>query len=207
MSTSTHLHLVNGCPPWCRTDHTAPRPAEDDAHIGETVTLQLPDGREILAAELTLEPGAALPSVAVSLDEWAVNVAELDVAQMEAYIGRLQSYTMRLQQMIRPLRGGGRKAKSNPGMQQRQAWKEMRLYLAERDGWQCHYCRTSFDCLKGVSIDHYVPKSVWACNLPANLVLACRDCNERKGDTLPRTFAALLLAGYGHLAAEYAVAV
>lgn len=79
----------------------------------------------------------------------------------------------------------------------RAAWREMRLFLAERDGRRCFYCRTEFDRLKGVSIDHYVPKSVWACNLPANLVLACRGCNGRKSDRLTWSMAAVLLAWAG----------
>ncbi|MVO86650.1 hypothetical protein GPA10_18270 [Streptomyces sp. p1417] len=73
-------------------------------------------------------------------------------------------------------------------------WRETRLYLAERDGRHCFYCRTEFDKLKGVSIDHYVPYSVLGCNLPANLVLACQPCNEAKADRLTWSMAAVLLA-------------
>lgn len=79
-------------------------------------------------------------------------------------------------------------------MRARAGWRETRLYLAERDGRRCFYCRTEFDRLKGVSVDHYVPKSLWPCNLPANLVLACWGCNSRKSDRLTWSMAAVLLA-------------
>lgn len=82
----------------------------------------------------------------------------------------------------------------NPNKRQRAGWRETRLYLAERDGRQCFYCQTPFDGLKGVSIHHYVPKVLWACNLPANLVLACRTCNDQKAAVLPWPLVWLLLA-------------
>ncbi|NEB14219.1 hypothetical protein G3I32_36250 [Streptomyces coelicoflavus] len=72
--------------------------------------------------------------------------------------------------------------------------RETSLYLAERDGMQCFYCRRPFDRLAEVTKDHYVPKSLWACNLPANLVLACEPCNVAKGDRLTWSMAAVLLA-------------
>lgn len=84
-----------------------------------------------------------------------------------------------------------------PGWLERAAWRETRLYLAERDGRQCFYCRAPFDTLKGATIDHYVPKSLWRCNLPTNLVLACSPCNLRKGDRLTGVMAAVLLAHFG----------
>ncbi|BDD72999.1 HNH endonuclease [Streptomyces violaceoruber] len=84
--------------------------------------------------------------------------------------------------------------KHNPGQRARAGWRETRLYLAERDGRRCFYCRSQFDGLKGATIDHYIPKSVWACNLPANLVLACQRCNTRKNNRLTWSMAAVLLA-------------
>ncbi|QIJ66489.1 HNH endonuclease [Streptomyces sp. JB150] len=72
--------------------------------------------------------------------------------------------------------------------------RETRLYLAERDGWQCFYCRRPFERLDEATTDHYVPRSLWACNLPANLVLACEPCNRAKDDRLTWSMAALLLA-------------
>lgn len=78
----------------------------------------------------------------------------------------------------------------------------MRLYLAERDGWHCHYCRKPFQRLRKITMDHYVPYRLWPTYLPANLVLACVPCNTRKADALPVMFALLILRHYGHLVAD-----
>ncbi|MBV2357819.1 HNH endonuclease [Streptomyces sp. J2-1] len=73
-------------------------------------------------------------------------------------------------------------------------WPETRLYLAERDGLRCFYCGTGFETSKEATIDHYVPRALWSCNLPANLVLSCEPCNMAKADRLTWSMAAALLA-------------
>jgi hypothetical protein len=76
-----------------------------------------------------------------------------------------------------------------------QTKRDIRAYLADRDGRHCHYCRRPFgEDLAGVSLDHYIPHCLWRMNKPRNLVLACRPCNDTKADWLPFTLAWLLLA-------------
>lgn len=191
----THLHLVHGCPSWCTAgDHSAEPPA-DRVHAGKTHELRLPDGRLVLDAALSQEPGRKRPTLVVggSLDLFGLDVMELNASEAHELVNQLQRFTQRVQRSLNALKGKQTQASANPGKHARAGWRETRMYLAERDGWQCFYCRTKFETLKGVSIDHYVPKSLWACNLPANLVLACRECNSLKDDALPRIFAALFI--------------
>lgn len=196
---SRPLTLVNGCPEWCREDH-AGEPPEDWGHATDTWELRLPDGRMVLDASVTLEPGEDLPRLVLGgpLGTFLDDVAALDADGARALEAALHAFTARVQRVHRTLLGKPSSTpagkKPNPGQRARSGWHETRLYLAERDGRQCFYCRTPFDRLKGVTIDHYVPKSVWRCNLPANLVLACRACNEQKGDRLPWPLVWLLLA-------------
>lgn len=66
--------------------------------------------------------------------------------------------------------------------------------LARRDGDCCFYCRSPFSAdMAGVTLDHYVPRALWKTWRQRNLVLSCGPCNNVKADTLPWTFAALLL--------------
>lgn len=53
--------------------------------------------------------------------------------------------------------------------------------VLERDGARCRYCGSA----KHPTIDHVVPKSRGGSDEPANLVVACRSCNARKGDRTP----------------------
>ncbi|MGW7715186.1 HNH endonuclease [Streptomyces chartreusis] len=196
----TDLHLVNGCPSWCVEDH-AGEPPEDWGHAGGAWEVRLPDGTLMMEARLVREPDAPLPRLAVNgagLGALLDDVALLDADQALALEGALSAFTARVQRVQRTLRGqpsttpAGKK--HNPGQRARAGWRETRLYLAERDGRRCFYCHAEFDRLKGVTIDHYIPKSVWQCNLPANLVLACESCNLTKGDQLTWSMAAVLLA-------------
>lgn len=57
--------------------------------------------------------------------------------------------------------------------------------LAKRDGWRCHYCSTLTGYEKGEpepTVDHFVPWSKGGSNALWNQVLACKDCNQDKGD-------------------------
>ncbi|MEU2076860.1 HNH endonuclease signature motif containing protein [Streptomyces sp. NPDC013489] len=71
--------------------------------------------------------------------------------------------------------------------------KRIRAYILERDGWQCHYCRRPFVEESDMTLDHYIPWSIWRQSRPRNLVGACYPCNQAKADALPLTFAWLLL--------------
>ena len=65
---------------------------------------------------------------------------------------------------------------------------QIRRSLAARDGKRCFYCTTQFADLADATIDHLIPKSVLPGWRQFNLVLACRPCNNAKGDTLPQVF-------------------
>lgn len=85
-------------------------------------------------------------------------------------------------------------------MSQKRGWlkgdarRGVRDYVARRDGARCFYCRAPFPAdLVGVTLDHYVPYSLWRESRPRNIVLACEPCNSRKADALPVSFAWLLL--------------
>ncbi|MDT5039418.1 MAG: hypothetical protein QOE51_403 [Actinoplanes sp.] len=65
---------------------------------------------------------------------------------------------------------------------------QLRRSLAARDGKRCFYCTTPFADLADATIDHLIPQSVLPGWRQFNLVLACRPCNNRKGDTLPQVF-------------------
>ena len=66
--------------------------------------------------------------------------------------------------------------------------KGVRALVGQRDGWQCRYCRRplSEDAANPhdrPTLDHTVPRSKGGRNLLRNLVLACRTCNNHKGNT------------------------
>jgi hypothetical protein len=66
--------------------------------------------------------------------------------------------------------------------------------LASRDGRQCHYCRDDMvfpldkrqpqNIPNAVTRDHIVPRSMGGEYRDHNLILACRRCNEKRGDNL-----------------------
>lgn len=61
----------------------------------------------------------------------------------------------------------------------------MRSLLILRDGPWCHYCRCTFSSRgRRCSFDHLWPQSLGRIDLEWNLVLACRDCNSRRGSRL-----------------------
>jgi 5-methylcytosine-specific restriction endonuclease McrA len=63
-----------------------------------------------------------------------------------------------------------------------------RLYRAQRG--RCHYCsrlvrlRGPWDDPLAATLDHVVPRALGGPTAPENLVVACRACNQRKGDAL-----------------------
>jgi 5-methylcytosine-specific restriction endonuclease McrA len=197
------LRLVYGCPKWCTEDHTVQQGEDRDYHAGDDWQLRLPDGTVMMEARLVHEAGQKFPQLAVNGPDLGVlldDVQLLGADEAYALEAELQRLLHRIQKAARTLQGNRPprpKKPTKPGQHARNGWHETRLYLAERDGWHCFYCRTPFDRLRGVTIDHYVPKSRWACNLPANLVLACEPCNLAKGDRLTWSMAAVLLAWAG----------
>lgn len=60
---------------------------------------------------------------------------------------------------------------------------ELREYLLEKFGWRCAYCGKESVPLE---MDHVVPKSRGGTDRVSNLALACRECNQAKGNRLPQ---------------------
>lgn len=56
--------------------------------------------------------------------------------------------------------------------------------LAQRDGWECHYCGDVLD-LCSAQVEHWLPRSRGGNDRPSNLVLACRSCNLSKRARAP----------------------
>lgn len=71
---------------------------------------------------------------------------------------------------------------------------KVRAALAERDGHKCFYCGQLFTENVPATLDHYIPYRLWRGWRQENLVLACRACNEAKGDVLPWPLVWVLLA-------------
>lgn len=57
-------------------------------------------------------------------------------------------------------------------------WKAARKRIFARDNWTCRYCASVGGRLE---CDHVVPVSRGGSNEDANLVTACRTCNQAKG--------------------------
>ncbi|QFQ98361.1 HNH endonuclease [Streptomyces phaeolivaceus] len=66
--------------------------------------------------------------------------------------------------------------------------------LSKRFGRHCAYCRRPFTTLRDATLDHVVPYSLWRTWSVTALVLACWDCNHRKGDRFPLSIALLICA-------------
>ena len=56
---------------------------------------------------------------------------------------------------------------------------ELREYLLERDKRRCRYCGKG---KRRLEIDHIQPKSKGGSNRVSNLTMACRPCNQKKGN-------------------------
>lgn len=56
--------------------------------------------------------------------------------------------------------------------------------LLDNHSKQCVYCGSR----EHLTIDHYIPRSRGGTSDLENLVLACNDCNNAKGDKLPLEF-------------------
>ncbi|MFJ9376124.1 HNH endonuclease [Streptomyces sp. NPDC101455] len=199
------LRLIYGCPKWCVEDHAEQAVGDRERHGGAEKALRLPDGELVMAARLALEPGRKLPQLVISRSPGLVaeGVQLLDRPTAMEFSNDVQRFASHVQRMVETVRIAEarlpaprrRKPKKRPLPPEMQhCWPETRLYLAERDGLHCFYCGTAFETARHATVDHYVPRALWSCNLPANLVLACQPCNEAKADRLTWSMVAVLLA-------------
>ncbi|WEH35762.1 HNH endonuclease signature motif containing protein [Streptomyces sp. AM 4-1-1] len=75
--------------------------------------------------------------------------------------------------------------------------RQRKEQLARRDGQRCAYCALPFVSLREATLDHVVPVSALRTWSVGALVLACRPCNQAKGDRLPLSMALLIVWTYG----------
>lgn len=57
--------------------------------------------------------------------------------------------------------------------------------IYKRDRYTCQYCETHFPT-KDLTLDHVIPVSKGGLKSWTNIVTACRDCNQRKGNRTPQ---------------------
>lgn len=60
--------------------------------------------------------------------------------------------------------------------------KRIRIYI--RDKYRCQYCGEK-KAPRELTLDHILPRSRGGDNSPVNIVTACVQCNNRKGDRTP----------------------
>ncbi len=63
-------------------------------------------------------------------------------------------------------------------MSKSDAWRAMRMIVAQRDGASCVYCRVP----TAATIEHLLARNNFGVNDVANLRIACPSCNSRKSD-------------------------
>ena len=66
--------------------------------------------------------------------------------------------------------------------QEQSGLKRMRIYM--RDKFRCQYCGEK-KVAGELTLDHILPRSRGGDNSPVNIVTACLQCNNRKGDRSP----------------------
>ena len=60
--------------------------------------------------------------------------------------------------------------------------KEVRELVIARDKRTCRYCGKPKLYKQQLNVDHVVPESLGGAYTPDNLVVACKQCNHRKGN-------------------------
>lgn len=71
--------------------------------------------------------------------------------------------------------------------------KTTRKELLRRDGNKCHYCPKQCHCKDPLhkdyaTIDHKIPRSRGGLGILDNLVIACMECNQAKGNMTEEEF-------------------
>jgi len=65
----------------------------------------------------------------------------------------------------------------------KQMWYRKSL-LIEQYGMKCFWCECDLTA-ETLTIDHYIPLSRGGSNKPKNLRIACKACNNKRGNTMP----------------------
>ena len=65
-------------------------------------------------------------------------------------------------------------------------FENVKMYVRARDEYTCQYCGKKFP--PDLEVDHIVPRSRGGTDRPDNLVAACHDCNQRKGNMTATEF-------------------
>jgi hypothetical protein len=100
-----------------------------------------------------------------------------------AHHADLQGMTTKNHQWVPPLAGYGtppRRPRLSP-----EDRRNLMHRVARRCGWRCWWCGRAFrqsDPMRRATLDHLVPHSAMGPLRASNLVLACRRCNELRGD-------------------------
>jgi len=65
-------------------------------------------------------------------------------------------------------------------------WENVKMFVRARDKYTCLYCGEIMP--DRLEVDHIVPRSRGGSNTPSNLVAACHDCNQEKGNQTAEEF-------------------
>ncbi len=125
--------------------------------------------RRALVLNATFEPLCVVPALralVLVLDDKAETVRERSTVVRSEHREFNEPAVVRLSRYIHVPRRHGRPS---------------RRVIFARDGHACQYCGRTAD-----SVDHVVPRSRGGGHHWDNLVAACRRCNGRKRDRLPR---------------------
>lgn len=63
-------------------------------------------------------------------------------------------------------------------------WPAKKRLLIKRDGRHCWLCG-KFLFWSQMTFDHYIPRSLGGDHHTDNLRLACKECNDKRGNQLP----------------------
>ncbi|MEM7608766.1 MAG: HNH endonuclease [Myxococcota bacterium] len=88
---------------------------------------------------------------------------------------RSVSLTIKMPAVVRMLRAVRRKRRV----------RFSRINVAARDDFRCQYCGETFP-LRRLTYDHVIPRGQGGKTTWENIVMACRPCNEQKGNRTPR---------------------
>jgi len=65
-------------------------------------------------------------------------------------------------------------------------YENIKMYVRARDRYTCQYCGQRFP--HNLEVDHIIPRSRGGTTVPSNLVVSCRDCNQKKGNKTATEF-------------------